>query len=48
MHYQCPACGIVLLVDPLDVLSESTVPLFSRRMPLRQSREHVYQPAPAA
>jgi DNA-directed RNA polymerase subunit RPC12/RpoP len=22
MHYQCPACGIVLLVSPLDVLND--------------------------
>jgi DNA-directed RNA polymerase subunit RPC12/RpoP len=22
MHYQCPACGIVLLVNPLDVLGD--------------------------
>ncbi len=25
LHYQCPACEVVLLVDPMDVLGEGTV-----------------------
>ncbi len=25
VHYQCPACNIVLLVDPLDILGDSFI-----------------------
>ncbi len=46
MLYQCPACEIVLLVDPMAVLSDNAAPLFPRRMP-QQNRERVYQMAPA-
>jgi hypothetical protein len=41
MHYQCPACGIVLLVNPLDVLGDVAVKgvpeaSFSQNKPLMQ------------
>ncbi len=29
MHFQCPACGITLLIDPTDVLSDGMAPLYS-------------------
>jgi hypothetical protein len=31
MHFRCPACEIVLLVDPADVLSDNRAPLHSLR-----------------
>jgi len=41
MHYQCPACGIVLLVNPLDVLGDVAIKgvpaaSFSKNKPLMQ------------
>lgn len=40
MHYQCPACEIVLLVDPMVVLSDDTTPLSSCWMPQKSERRH--------
>src|SRR3990172_10431227 len=31
MHYQCPACEIILLVDPMSVLGRDTIAVASRR-----------------
>ena len=35
LHYHCPACGIVLLVDPMLALGEKPI----RGIPLRQPRK---------
>jgi hypothetical protein len=31
MHYQCPACEIVLLVDPMTVLGKDTISAISQQ-----------------
>ncbi len=42
MHYQCPACDIVLLIDPLSILGGR--PSFHYQGPLRRSREKEQTP----
>ena len=39
MHYQCPACEIVLLVDPMVILGGDMLDLFSIRPPLGKQVE---------
>lgn len=39
MHYQCPSCEVVLLVDPMDVLGKGVISgLPGRPNPDRESR----------
>jgi len=39
LHYQCPACGIVLLVDPMEVLGEKSLKGFPGRVADLPSRQ---------
>lgn len=38
MYYQCPACGIVLLVDPMAILGDGLISVHPRRMTQLRSK----------
>ncbi len=37
MHYQCPACKVVLLVDPMIILGEGMIAPLSSRFPRKRA-----------
>ena len=39
MHYQCPACKGVLLVDPMTILENIMLPTVARRHPARELKD---------
>lgn len=47
MHYQCPSCEMVLLVDPMSVLGDGVISTFTcppaQKMRWRRQRASLFQ-----